>query len=289
MNFAKFQTETRQPRVKLPPKACDSQVHIFGDLKKYPITSSATYRPPEDADILAALRMHKTLGIERGVIVQATAHGTDHQILYDALTLAGPNYRGVAIVNDAVTDKDLETLHAAGVRGARFNFWKSLNIAPKPDEFLRAIDRIKELGWFAKIHSAGDEWLELGDLLDKADLPIVIDHLGHPDLAKGLEQPAIQTMKRWMQRDNWWMMVSNFDRFSKQAAKWDDTYELVRTYSEAFPERVIWCTDWPHVKYEKTMPNDAELVEYITEAVNNPATLHRMLVDNPSRLFGFSN
>ena len=231
--------------------------------------------------------MHATLGIERGVIVQATAHGTDHKILIDGLAAAGPNYRGVAIIDDSVSDEELHRLHEAGVRGARFNFWKQLNIVPTPDGFLRSIERVKPLGWHAKVHSAGDEWLEIADLLDQVEIPIVIDHIGHPDLSRGLDQPALEMLFGLLEKDNWWVMVSNADRCSVETDTWSDALPLAQRFIEAAPDRAIWCTDWPHVQYRKPMPNDAELLEFLYRAAPDPEQRRKILVDNPARLFGF--
>ena len=156
MEFQRFRADNTKPRFDIPPLSCDCQVHVFGDPARYPIRRESAYTPFPDATIDAALAMHQALGIDRGVIVQATVHGTNHQILIDALETAGPAYRGVAIVNDSVSDDELTRLDAAGVRGARFNFWKQLNIAPEPDEFRRSIRRIAKLGCIAKVHNAGD-------------------------------------------------------------------------------------------------------------------------------------
>lgn len=285
--FAKFQQPTRPLRQPLPEGSCDCQVHVFGNPSHYPLHPSSTYSPFTDADIDAALRMHATLGIERGVIVQATVHGTDHTILHDALAKAGPNYRGVALIDDSVSDQEIQRLHKAGVRGARFNFWKALKIAPTPQAFLRAIDRIKPYGWHAKIHSAGDEWLELEDLLSKVTIPFVIDHLGHPDIRKGADQPAVRMLLKLMTRENCWLLIANADRMSAQSSEWTDALPLIRRFVETTSDRCIWCTDWPHVKYEKPMPNDADLVELLYRAVPDQKTLYKILVDNPRRLFGF--
>jgi len=138
--FPKFRDDTRAPAPAPPANSCDCQVHVFGDPRRYPLRKSGAYPPPEDATFEAARRMHRALGVERGVVVQATVHGTNHAILLDALA-GQPNYRGVAIVDDSVSDRDLQRLHDAGVRGARFNFWKFLNIVPTPAEFERSIDR----------------------------------------------------------------------------------------------------------------------------------------------------
>ena len=117
--FSKFRADTRKPEAPPPPGSCDCQVHVFGDPAKYPLRRESAYPPPADATASEALRMHRTLGLDRGVIVQATVHGTNHRILFDALAEAGSSYRGIAIVDDSVTDQDLRRLHEAGVRGAR--------------------------------------------------------------------------------------------------------------------------------------------------------------------------
>jgi predicted TIM-barrel fold metal-dependent hydrolase len=285
--FQKFRSDNRKPELALPPLSCDCQVHVFGNPARYPIRPESSYTPYPDATIDAALAMHHALGISRGVVVQATVHGTDHRILFDALERAGSAYRGVAIVNDNVTERDLRRLHDAGVRGARFNFWKQLNIAPSPDEFRRSITRIREYGWLAKIHAAGDEWLELESLLLEAHVPIVIDHLGHVDLTKGLDQPAFQMFRHLLDRGNVWMMVSNSDRYSAQERVWDDAEAFVRSVIELAPERTIWCSDWPHVQYRKPMPTDTELVELLCRATPKPELRRKVLSENPAKLFDF--
>ena len=74
------------------------------------------------------------LGFERNVIVQATCHGADNRALVDALRDARGRARGVATVKQDVTDAELQTLDAAGVRGVRFNFVKRLvDTTPRDD------------------------------------------------------------------------------------------------------------------------------------------------------------
>lgn len=285
--FSKFRADTREPSEVPPPDSCDCQVHVFGDPVKYPPRRGSAYPPPVDATMTQAVRMHQTLGISRGVVVQATVHGTDHRILYDALVEGGARYRGIAIVDDTISDQELRKMHEAGVRGVRFNFWKQLNIAPSPEGFLRTLDRIKQYGWHAKVHLAGDEWLELKNLLAKAKIPMVIDHMGHPEVGRGLDQPCVRVMLELLQNENWWVMVSNADRFSAEEQRWDDALALTQKLIAAAPDRAIWCTDWPHVQYRKPMPNDAELLEFLYRAAPDPATRRKVLVDNPATLFGF--
>ncbi|HXP30530.1 MAG TPA: amidohydrolase family protein [Stellaceae bacterium] len=285
--YPTFQRDTRKPSRPPPPKSCDCQVHVFGDPAKFPLRSGGAYRPPADATFATAQRMHRTLGLERGVVVQSTVHGTDHRTLFDALA-GQPNYRGIALIDDSVSDKEIERLHEVGVRGARFNFWKMLNIVPSHAGFERAIDRIKHLGWHAKIHATDAEWPELADLLKKVKIPAVIDHLGHLDIRKGVDDPVFRLLLDFVKRENWWMMVSNADRISAMAQSWDDVVPYARKFIETAPDRIIWCTDWPHVRYDKpAMPNDAELLELVYRFAPEPELQRKILADNPARLFGF--
>jgi len=287
-SFAKFRTDLASPTPPLPPDACDCQVHVFGDPARYPPRPGCAYQPFADATIEAALSMHAVLGVNRGVIVQSTVHGTDHTILYDALATAGRDYRGVAIVTDAITDAELQRLHDAGVRGARFNFWKQLNIAPSPSEFRRSVARIKQFGWLAKIHASRDEWNELFPLLRDLDVPIVIDHFGHLDIRAGLDQPIAKAFLERLRAENWWIMVSNGDRYAADAKPWNDAASFIGGIAAAAPDRTIWSTDWPHVQYQKAMPTDAELVELLYRATPDPELRRKVLTANPAKLFDFN-
>ena len=270
----------------MPAGSWDCQVHVFGDPARYPLRSGRAYEPPVDATIEAAAKMHQAIGIQYGVVTQSTAHGMDHTILFDAIA-ARPNYYGIAIVDDTTTDKQLEKLHEAGVRGARFNFWSMLNIQPDPNSFLRTLERIGKLGWHARIHSAGAEWLDILDLMLKVQTSVVIDHMGHCDATDGIDQPGFRMLLELLRRDNWWVMVSNGDRCASGDAPWSDIVPFGRKLIEVAPDRSVWCTDWPHVLYKKPrMPNDAELVELLYDYVSDDATLRKVLVDNPARLFG---
>ena len=177
--FVKFRTDTRQPSEPPPPKSCDCQVHVFGPVERYPTRAGASYVPPADATGDAAERMHRALGLERGVIVQATAYGTDNRAVVDALR-GRPNYRGVAIVDDSVSDAELERLHNVGVRGARFNFGGSFKLAPSLDGFRRTLDRVRELGWFVKVFGFGNDFLSVEAELRRIKTPAIVDHLGGP-------------------------------------------------------------------------------------------------------------
>src|SRR5688572_8222452 len=108
--FPSYDRNTRAPKRLPPPLSCDSQVHVYGDLTRYPVRPGTAYYPP-DAKFDDVLKMHRTLGIARGLIVQATCYGTDHRLVVEALARGNGQYRGCAIIDDNVSDAELERLH----------------------------------------------------------------------------------------------------------------------------------------------------------------------------------
>src|SRR4029077_20528535 len=108
-----------------PPGAVDAHCHVFGPGDRFPYAPERKYTPV-DAGKEQLFALRDFLGFDRNVIVQATCHGADNSALVDALRAAGDRPRGVATIRPGVSRAELADLHAAGVRGIRFNFVKRL-------------------------------------------------------------------------------------------------------------------------------------------------------------------
>ena len=288
--YQTFHRNPKSPQPAPPTNTCDGQFHVFGPVEKYPIRPGAVYCTPE-ATIEAALQMHKTLGIKRGVIVQSSAYGTDFRVLYDALAVAGREYQACVVIDDSVSDKELQKLHDAGVRGARFNFWKVLNLVPSPDSFRRSIARIEALGWYAKLHMPVDDLIEMQELFQPLKLNIVLDHFGRPEFDRGVNHPSIAFIDGLLRKGNWWMMLSNGDRWSAQGKPYDDAVDFARHFIGVAQDRMIWGSDWPHPLIPDTEPvkDDGALMELMYRYAPSEDITRKILVDNPARLFGFGN
>src|SRR5271156_6491315 len=117
--------DTKTPKFKLPPRACDAHGHIFGPGSKYPYAADRPYTPP-DAPLEDFKALHLKLGVGRAVIVNASVHGTDNRVALDAIAQSGGAYRAVANIDDGITERGLRELHEGGFRGCRFNFVRHL-------------------------------------------------------------------------------------------------------------------------------------------------------------------
>jgi 2-pyrone-4,6-dicarboxylate lactonase len=289
--FPIFRDDTSAPRQALPAGSWDCHAHVLGDPARYPYHATWPFEPPVMPPFtatLAALRaMHQALGMTHGVLVQPGLYGGDHRLLLDSLR-AAPGYRGIAHLHEPVDDRVLRDMHEAGMRGLRFNFWRRMNEAPTPEVFHRLIAQIAPLGWHVKIQAVGEEWPALGDLLAGLRLPVVIDHLGNIDAKLGRTQLSFTFICELLKRENFYISVGNGDRRSALDGGWDDVVPFAQRYLEMAPDRAIWVSDWPHLGYRRTMPNDAALVDDLLDRfAPDPALRRKILADNPARLYGF--
>jgi 2-pyrone-4,6-dicarboxylate lactonase len=273
----------RKPRFKLPPGACDAHNHVFGPAAKFPYAPERRYTP-EDAPKEALAALHALLGVERAVIVQASCHGKDNRAMLDAIADAPDRRRGVAFVDDSLTEKDLAALDRGGVRGVRFNFVRHLGGTPDMDVFHRVIDRIKGIGWHVVLHMDGPDIIPLGDMMKQLPLPFVIDHMGRVDAAAGTQQPAFRALIELAKRENCWIKVCGAERIS--LPPYAAAVPIARALVEAIPDRVLWGTDFPHpnLKHEA---DEADLVDLVPQFAVTADAQRKLLVDNPARLYGF--
>src|SRR5690606_23014977 len=286
--YLPFDPNPRAPHYTLPPGSCDSQFHVFGPSDVYPVRPGAAYEMPT-ATMETALQMHKVLGIERGIIVQATTYGADHRVVLDALALAGPGYKACAnaLVLLERDDAYLEQLHNAGVRGARFNRM-GLGVSMSEADYDRCIARVRELGWYVKFQPEADGILGQLSRIETLDVPVMIDHMARANPELGSQDPSLQALLRLLERDNFWVMLSLTEKVSRAGHPWDDALPIAHACIEAAPARVVWGSDWPHPVSVKQPPNEGALLDQLYRyAGGDEVTLRRILVDNPARFFEF--
>ncbi len=285
--YQAFNPNPTAPAYRLPPGSCDSQFHVFGPADRYPVRPGAAYEMPS-ATIETALGLHRLLGIQRGVIVQATTYGADHQVVLDGLAAAGPSYRGCAnaVVLAECDDAYIQKLHDAGVRGARFTR-QGLGISMAPEVFDRAIARIRELGWYAKFQPEPDGMMAQAAQFQNLEIPVLLDHRGRADPSAGAADPTRRLLESLLSRGNFWVMLSLTEKISRTGEPWDDVIPLAQALIAANPDRVVWGSDWPHPVSVKATPNEGRLLDQLARYAGDQDTLRKIVVDNPAHLFGF--
>jgi 2-pyrone-4,6-dicarboxylate lactonase len=281
------------PRFAPPPGAVDAHCHVFGPAAEFPYAPERKYTPCDASKAqLFALRDH--LGLARNVVVQATCHGADNRAMADACRASAGKARGVATVRSGVSDRELQELHEAGVRGVRFNFLKRLVDFTPREELTAIARRIQPLGWHVVVYFEGRDLPQLFDFFTGLPTVVVVDHMGRPDVTRSIDGPEFGLFLDLMRRhQNVWTKVSCPERISVtgppavdgERNPYRDVAPFARHVVDTFPDRVLWGTDWPHPNLKDHMPDDGLLVGLIPRIAATPALQQKLLVTNPMRLY----
>jgi 2-pyrone-4,6-dicarboxylate lactonase len=270
-----------------PPNACDAHCHVFGPAHQFPFSADRSYTPP-DSGVDDFFALQNRLGLNRAVLVQASCHGTDNRAMVDAIERSGGRFAGVAMIDESFRRDDLQALHRAGVRGARFNFVAHLGGAPELDVFWRLVGRVAPLGWHIVLHFDAKDLPGYADLLDAMPTPYLIDHMARVDATTGLDQEPFQNLLDLISSDErCWVKISGAERLTATGAPpYDDVVPFAQALIQAAPDRILWGTDWPHPNV-RHMPDDGDLVDLLAAFAPDEATRRRILVTNPEQLYDF--
>ena len=288
----------------VPPGACDTHTHIFGDPKQFPMWSGRVYTP--EAALPDEMRaLHKALHMERVVIVTPSIYGTDNSATLYGMkaygTGDGKAARGVAVIDDKTTEAELDAMGRAGIRGIRINLATvNQNDASVGRKRLQAaVDRVKGRGWHIQMYVASNVIPGIKDLIAASPVPVVFDHFGGAETAKGMQQPGWPELLELVKSGKAWVKISGAYRASMHGPDYADLVPYAKALIAANPERLVWGSDWPHP--DSSPPpgraatdlnpvyqiDDGRLLNLLPVWAPDAAVRKKILVDNPARLYGF--
>lgn len=280
-----YHPDPSKPKYCPPAGAVDAHCHVFGPGDVFPYAPERKYTPIDaPKEKLFALRDH--LGFARNVIVQASCHGKDNAALVDALKSAGDLARGVAVVRPDITIEELQEMDRAGVRAVRFNFVKRLVDSTPKQVFFEIAEKVASLGWHIVVYFEAPDLEELIPFLKSLPTIIVVDHMGRPDVANGVDHADFQRFVTLMaENENIWTKVSCPERLTIEGPDYADVVPFAKSLVEKFPDRVLWGTDWPHPNMKSHIPDDGVLVDVIPRIAPTEELQKALLVDNPLKLY----
>jgi len=290
----------RSPCEPLPAPAADCHMHVFGPYDRFPLGAERAYNVPE-APLGAHERMKAAVGLERTVLVQASGHGTDNRAMLAALAELGPRGRGVAVVAPQTPLAELQRMHKAGVRGVRLNLYTFAARHPgEPAALFRTYERlVAPLGWHVQLFCEPATLLALASAIERASVQVVIDHMGLPDAAQGIAQPAFQCLLSLTGGGHAWAKLSGADRITRASANLRDALPFMRALAQAASQRLVWGSDWPNIGFHsrEQVRDDrplahreldaGELLDFLAEAVPDAEARRAILVSNPEALYAF--
>ena len=305
MNSKEALAKAAQPSTPVnfdvPEGACDCHTHIHADPEKFPFYSGRVYTPePASPEEMSAL--HKALHIERVVIVTPSVYGPDNSATLFGIMARGATARGVAVIDDKISEADLDTMQKAGFRGIRLNLATGGVNDPNVGKarFSAAVDRMKSRGWHVQLYTTLPMISAIKELVMASPVPTVFDHFGGADAVLGVEQPGFADLLELVKSGKAYVKLSGAYRASKLAPDYSDTAPLAKALIAANADRIVWGTDWPHPN-SVTPPgkqitdvtplfqiDDGRLFNQLPVWAPDAATRKRILVDNPARLYGFS-
>lgn len=238
----------------VPADAWDTHIHVF-DPDNFPYAPKRPYTP---RPALITEYPFATTGCKNIVVVQATVQGhSPNPLLADLGNKSTPaaTIRGLCTIDLSETsDAELDTLHAAGVRGIRMSTmtWghgtqaEAFEIAEK---ILAVAERVARLAWVVDVFSDVQTWAAMGDLVRREldmRVKLVADHCGgtYPGEEKSEHFEKFLQMVR---EGFLFVKLSGFDRlYPGHEGGMDAMEPIVKAIVEANPKRILYGSGmWP--------------------------------------------
>ncbi|MQB12372.1 GntR family transcriptional regulator [Agrobacterium sp. ICMP 6402] len=272
-------------RLKLPVGAVDCHAHVIGSAPDFPLIENRSYTPVpvSSQDYLAML---SASSVTFGVLVQISVHGNDNQYMQQALRAAPGRLRGIAVIGPQPTERECNQLADDGVVGLRIN--AMFRGGASVSKLERYADICRDRGWHLQLLVDGNDIAEVGQTVSRLRVPVVFDHMGHPNVEVGLEGQGFKTLLGLV-RDGAWVKLSGAYRFSQTLAPYDDVLPFARALYAAAPERCLWGSDWPHVAHWGPMMNVGDLLDALADWLPEEKQQIQVLTTNPQRLYGFAS
>lgn len=260
-------------------------MHVYA--ARYPVADQAALLPP-DASPADYRLLQGRLGTTRNVFVLPSTYGVDNTSVLDAIAASGSrehdprSARGIGVADRTLTRSRMAELDRGGLVGLRFNLVRS-GVDALTDAKLLA-PALAELGWHAEFHVRGAGLASIAAELTGLPCDVVIDHMGRLPFNAGPTQPGFDVLRELLDSDTCWVKLSG--TYLDPGAQADSVIAMGKALVAHRPERLVWGSDWPHPA-ARTVPDDAEQLDYLLEWAPDPATRAAILVDNPAQLYRF--
>lgn len=247
------------------------------------------YTPDPHSTLDDYLTVHKVLGLQRAVIVTGSANGTNNQVSLDALARMGGSFKGLALLDPAISDPELVRLKDAGITGFRIkaNGKGGLSFA----ETKPVSARVAGFDWHVEyLAQSMAEILEAVPFLNSLEMPYVFDHVAHADpVARedGRQFGELLTVLR-NEEHAWINLYSFYQSSTTGPPEYADMIDVVQAIIAARADHVIWGSNWPHAGISVPMPNDGDLLDFLLAAAPDESIRNAILADNPARLYGWA-
>jgi predicted TIM-barrel fold metal-dependent hydrolase len=272
--------------IEAEPKI-DCHCHVI-DPVHFPYRLDARYRPSgqEIAPVEQLLRVMDRNGVRRALIVGTNSgYGEDLSPVFDALARHPDRFRGMAVVPNDMSARDLAHLKAAGFVGIAFNAaYHGVEYYLGAGDLL---NKLADLDLLLQVQAVAEQWTVLAPMLERADVRLVIDHCGRPAPERGLDQPGFRAVLALGRSARAAVKLSGFGQFSKMRHPHEDARPYVEALLAAFtPARTVWGSDFPFLRATERV-DYGPLLALAEDLMPDAAVRQTVLWNSPRALFGF--
>jgi predicted TIM-barrel fold metal-dependent hydrolase len=275
----------RKPRMVAPPGSWDTHFHVYAP-HLFPFAEKRRYTPPA-APVEHYLQINSAIGLERGVIVQPSVHGTNTAVTLHAVANSSGRLRGMIRSDPNLKLDDVKRLKDAGIVGLRFPISRDLGDSLKEEVFHHNVALMQHVGWVVDMQIDADVMVARAEMIKSVKLPVVIDTWGRVDPRKGFDDPAFRTLVELISNHNVYVKIHGTNRYLDRGVAYADMIKTAHALIKAAPDHILWGTDWPHseIFQPNKMPNDGDLIDMLLDYAPDETIRTKILVENPKRLF----
>jgi predicted TIM-barrel fold metal-dependent hydrolase len=255
----------------------DSHAHIF--TSDMPLRDRPRHRPDYSftlEDYKAVLAAH---GVSHAVLAAASPWADYNDYLVDSVR-GQSRFRGTVILEPSVERYVLDFMAADGIVGVRMHM---IGLERLPDissfEYRRMFRRIADRGWHLHLHCEGRDLPDLLPHFERAGMKLVVDHLGRPDPAEGIDSAGFRALLKLMENGRTWVKASGHYRLGPAATGY--LQEFLRQTGNG---RLVWGSDCPFVGDEAVATYQGAL-DWIRDAVPDRTDLERIMGLNAMELY----
>jgi D-galactarolactone isomerase len=269
-------------KLRVPAGATDTHIHFYDRAAK----AAPGAANPGHYDVAMYRELQRRLGLERVVVVQPNAYRDDNSVNLRAAEALGKSARMVAVVQEGVSDAELERLTRAGVVAQRFFNLPGGSIPFSRMEAIMA--RVHPFGWHANLQLDGRELPQHEAQIRRLPGKFVIDHNAKFLEPVGIDHPAFKVLLSLLDTGRCWVKLSAPYETSKSGApKYEDVSKLARALAKHAPERMLWASNWPHPSVPPGSVSDEDLLDILADWAPDEAVRRKILVDNPAERYAF--
>lgn len=260
----------------------DTHAHVF--VRGLPLAQHCRYVPNYDATPESYLDNLDRAGINIGILIQPSFLGTDNHYMLQALRHYPDRLRGVAVIDPTISFAELEEMNDCGVVGIRLNLIGMPLPNIKNEQWQKLLKHIQHLGWHVELHRPAVDLPELVNQLIEIKLKIVIDHFGLPNPRLRENDPGFQFLLEHSKSKKIWIKLSAaYRNGDPEVFKQNVTSLLPHLLNRFGPEKLLWGSDWPHTRFEKTT-NYMDSFSLFNQWIPDEKIKHQILSLAPKKL-----